>query len=81
MKNFRWEMLNAFSPVSAGQAATQRCYAKVQRYLGFYLAKAGIYKINIGILKFAVSEQMRKFRRKIFFSGIFDTAQANFSWP
>ena len=50
--------------------ATQRQQRKNNFYLLFKAA----------ILKFAEIEQSRKFRRKIFFFGISDTTQANFSW-
>jgi hypothetical protein len=38
-----------------------------------------LFFLKTAILKFAVSEQPQKFRRKIFFSGISEAAQANFS--
>jgi hypothetical protein len=40
-----------------------------------------IWRFHISaILKFADKEQEKKFRRKMFFSGISEAAQANFNW-
>ena len=48
------------------------------------ISRSGAAKKNTffktAIIKFAVSEWLKKIRRKIFFSGFSETTQANFIW-
>ncbi len=52
---------------------------RIKHELDYELLK--ILLIISAILKFAVSEKSKKFRRKMFFSGISEATQANFNGP